>query len=141
MEDPNEITPTETFKNKRFKGRPKGLRDARTRAQAPAIQILADAGMKQVDIARRTGLSAQTVSNVLADVKSRMNTEAMDVLADWRTAIRRAASRGRHEPARDWLESAKVLEPVQAQASSAGIQVLVGVSLPGMPSAKVSESE
>lgn len=53
-------------------------------------------------------------------------------VADWATASRRAAGKGDHRPARDWLLHAGVIQPIAEQAPVT-VQVAVGVALPGIP--------
>lgn len=115
-----------------------------TVSKLQAVRLLADSGMAQRDIARRMKMTERTVSSMLHDVGYIMQAEGVSVAMDWRSAIKKAATRGRHEPAKDWLLHAKLIEPVQDKAQT-GIQILIGQVgtvgvLPGMPGAKVLET-
>jgi hypothetical protein len=114
-------------------GRTKGSRNRRTTALASAVKTLAANGMSQTAISDKLTLAPQTVKELIAGAKGMLEAESLGVLQDWRTAATVGASKGRHEPARDWLLHAGVVAPL-ADSKPQGPQVIIGIaSLPGLP--------
>jgi hypothetical protein len=115
-------------------GRPKGSRNRRTEAMEAAVKTLAAHGMSQTAISDKLCIAPKTVKELIADTKGILEAESSGVLKDWRTAASVGASKGRHEPARDWLLHAGVIQPV-ADSKPQGPQIIIGIaSLPGLPS-------
>lgn len=81
----------------------------------------------------------------IAEVARRMNTLDTDVLPrlmaqrapemldHWANAAISGAKAGKHAAARDWLTHARVLDPVQAEASATGAKVAIIIGMPGQP--------
>lgn len=81
--------------------------------------------MTLATIAEQVGCSERTVARVVAgmlsDVKAStealMATAVLERLDDWSKASRIAAKKGYHQPAKDFLEAAKAIEPKPTGAS------------------------
>jgi hypothetical protein len=67
-----------------------------------------------------------------ARARAILEAAATEFAKNWIEAAVKGAERGRHEPAMDALLHLKVIEPV-AKDMNTGIQVIIGVPLPGMP--------
>lgn len=76
--------------------------DLAHKAIADAVQI------SESSVAR---ILAMQVTNVKQTTEALMQTGVLERLDDWATAARLAAKKGYHQPAKDWLEAAKVIEP------------------------------
>lgn len=114
--------------------RPKGSKNRSTVEKEQAVQTLRDAGLSIPRIADHLGLGRQTVKDIIQSTKDVLEQSAPGVLSEWRIAATVGASKGRHEPARDWLLHAGIIKPVDAERQQ-GPQVLIGIaSLPGLPS-------
>ena len=106
------------------------------------------AGCSQSEIARRTGRDRGTVAAVLRsqdtirlreELESEAADEARRTLAAytgraahaWTRAVENAADKGQHQAARDLLLHTKVIEPIDADKVTVGVQVVLGA--PGFP--------
>jgi orotate phosphoribosyltransferase-like protein len=106
-----------------------------------AIKTLSDNGMSQTAIGHKLSIAPQTVKQLILQAKQTLEDESVGVLQDWRTAASVGASKGRHEPARDWLLHAGVVAPL-ADSKPQGPQVIIGIaSLPGLPGWGESRSD
>lgn len=106
-----------------------------------AVKTLAAHGMSQTAISDKLCIAPKTVKELIADAKGILEAESSNVLKDWRTAASVGASKGRHEPARDWLLHAGVIAPIADQKPQ-GPQVIIGIaSLPGLPGWGESQSQ
>ena len=122
-------------------GRPKGSRNRRTVALKAAVQDLASAGIDGNRIADRLQLNPKTVQALIVEAKARLEADSPTMLGHWATAAREGALKGRHEPSRDWLLHAGVIQPI-ADQKPAGPQVIIGIaSLPGLPGWGESRAE
>ena len=114
-------------------GRVKGSRNRRTQALTVAVRTLAESGMSQTAISDKLVIAPKTVKELIAEAKQTLEGESLGVMADWRVAATVGAQRGRHEPARDWLLHAGIIQPIADQKPQ-GPQVIIGIaSLPGLP--------
>jgi hypothetical protein len=114
-------------------GRPKGSRNRRTTALTPAVESLAANGMSQTAIADKLHMQPQTVKDLILAAKARLEADSPNMLSHWAVAAREGALKGRHEPSRDWLLHAGIIQPVKDD-KPAGPQVIIGIaSLPGLP--------
>lgn len=114
-------------------GRVKGSRNRRTKALESAVKTLAANGMSQTAISDKLCIAPKTVKDLILEAKGMLEAESATVLQDWRIASSVGAYKGRHEPARDWLLHAGVIQPI-ADQKPAGPQIMIGIaSLPGLP--------
>lgn len=105
----------------------------RTQDLSQAVKILTEAGYTPHAIAERLDMSQATVTAVLKDARTKLQ-DAQGMAADaWVQAVSVAAKKGRHEPARDLLLHSGAIEPIAGQQGQ-GVQVVIGVALPGLPS-------
>lgn len=51
---------------------------------------------------------------------------ALQRVEDWETASEKAASKGDHRPAKDWLLHAKAIEPVNEGSQGTSIAIIIG---------------
>jgi DNA-binding CsgD family transcriptional regulator len=112
----------------------KGSRNRRTVALKAAVETLAADGVGGDEIANRLQLNPRTVKDLIVEAKARLEADSPTMLGHWATAAREGALKGRHEPSRDWLLHAGVIQPV-ADSKPQGPQIIIGIaSLPGLPS-------
>jgi len=89
-------------------------------------------------LATLIGCSRQTIAYTLsaqqAHAADLMRGATLDMLTVWEEAAQKAAEKGYHQPAKDYLLHAGVIDPVD---TGAGTRVNVGVQLvvPGLPGA------
>ena len=136
----SKLTPPTAIVGSTAERKRSGRGSAVTPAERVAIQGLSISGLSNAEIARRHGRSRKTIARVLSSEEFRLARElarsalmqgVVEFAADWRTASREAAKRGRHEPARDALLGLKVIDPPSAKPDM-GVVVQIGVALPGL---------
>jgi hypothetical protein len=89
--------------------------------------------------ALKLGMNRRTAFRLAAkfdiDIESArklMQAKALDRIEDWEDASTKAASKGDHRPAKDWLLHAKVIDPVE-DSSTARTQVAILIGTPDAP--------
>lgn len=121
--------------------RPVGRGVALTLVERKKVAMLKAGGMSNSAIAREMNRPRKTIIATLKhpDVEEMRRVARADLtdglrqfVADWRAASLEGARRGRHEPARDALLHAGVIEPVENRGVS-NIIVNPGVPLFGCP--------
>lgn len=113
-----------------------------TLAERREIAVMKAGGSSNSAISRKLRRPRKTVIAALRhpDVEE-MRQRARDRLTaalcqfsdDWVVASAQGARRGRHEAARDALLHLGAIEPLSKETPGSGVQILVGVALPGTP--------
>lgn len=106
--------------------------------QAQALRMLAD-GTKQAEVARVLGVTQSAISLLQAKyaptvdaARALIQARASSAAKHWWKAVPRAARKGDHRPAKDWLTAAGVVAPETNQAQQVVIHVGVGKNV-GQP--------
>ena len=91
------------------------------------------------ELSEHTGIPYSLVKQVIESA-SRQAADLMAVYAEpmmrlWIQAAQRAASRGDHRPARDWLLHAGSIEQLESAKAGGTSVVVINAPLPGMPHA------
>ena len=101
-----------------------------------AIHALASQGKSATEIAQIVESDPRTIHAALSKrydtkeaIKHLLADDALAALSDWQTARQVAASKGKHLPAKDWLQHADLLDnPAPSHADgSARISVVIGI--------------
>jgi hypothetical protein len=79
-------------------------------------------GISESSVAR---ILAMQVTDVRQSTEALMQTGVLERLEDWSRASRLAAKKGYHQPAKDWLEAAKVIEPKPTTSVSVAAPTIV----------------
>lgn len=92
-------------------------------------------GMTYTEIAQTYRASKTTIARIAhqmdafdqGTVAKLMSIKALGALDAWETAMKTGAAMGKHAAAKDWLTHARVLDPVQSDASSgAKVTIIIG---------------
>lgn len=110
-----------------------------TASQAQMIFEAVEDGASLRTAAEKAGVSRQTAwrlmrsyeTNTEAAVKY-MALKALERVEDWDAAARKAADKGDHRPAKDWLLHAKAIEPVE-DTGRQGVNVAIVIGTPEQP--------
>jgi hypothetical protein len=110
-----------------------------TASQAQTIFEMVEDGASLRLAAEKAGVSRQTAwrlmrsyeANTEAAVKY-MALKALERVEDWDTAARKAADKGDHRPAKDWLLHVKAIEPVE-DTGRQGLNVAIMIGTPDAP--------
>ena len=97
------------------------------------ISTLAGKGLSITEICDVVDRSPHLVKRALVQSKEMLGLLAPEAVASWRNAMVVAGRRGFHQPAKDLLESVKVIERPSLAANANVVQVQTNIVLPGLP--------
>ena len=105
-----------------------------------AIHALASQGKSATEIAQIVESDPRTIHAALSKrydtkeaIKHLLADDALAALSDWQTARREAASKGKHLPAKDWLQHADLLDNPAAQHADGPARISVIIGIQGQP--------
>ena len=103
------------------------------------IGTLTAQGYSSEEIAELVGRSPRMVEKAKAIVKPMMRYAAPEMLEYWRQAAQVSATKGFHQPSKEWLEAAGAIERPKSfdRANVMQVQVITqsgaSITLPGLP--------
>ncbi len=114
--------------------------DSNDLSEAVSLKTLIRDGMSVADAGRHLGISRSTAFRRLSlieedidrGVVNLLTLKALDRVENWETAAIKAAEKGDHRPAKDWLLHAKAIEPVE-DSGRQGVNVAILIGTPEQP--------
>ena len=105
-----------------------------------AIHALAAQGKTAPEIAAIVESDPRTIYAALNQryetkdaLKHLLADDALSALSDWRTARQEAARKGKHLPAKDWLQHADLLDSPAASHADGAARISVIIGIQGQP--------
>jgi hypothetical protein len=116
-----------------------GLRDPVNDAQITDFLDRVENGARVVDAAAAAGIHTRTGYRLLSRyqtnveaVQNLLKLKAVEAAEHWIEASTVAASKGDHRPAKEWLQTIKAVDPIDAGAH-AGANVTIIIGTPDAP--------
>lgn len=110
-----------------------------TALQAQTIFEAVEEGETLRSAAQKAGVSRQTAWRLMRSYEANvdaarkfMAAKALDRIEDWESASQKAAEKGDHRPAKDWLLHAGAIEPVN-DGSQGGTRIAIMIGTPEKP--------